>query len=204
MVRGNTPSASVVTRLSHYRANATSWNSISGERPADGGVRGHHRAAPSPPSFTESLARYDTSDFKSERKYLLRILLNPTSSWLSEPSSPGFIRGCSHRMAHASAGSVFSQRIDSSNWLAAVGSCFARAARARYPRWKADQRSSVGPRSHRLGRKRGVRGPGIRRDIFQGDGQACDPRCFIEVSVCHISWRNVYTATEWISQLGPY
>ena len=118
MVRGNTPSASVVTRLSHYRANATSCNSISGKRPTDGGARGHHRAAPSPPSFTESLARYDTSDFKFERKCLFRIL-NLPPSWLSEPSSPGFVEVW---VCHISSRNVYMQRSKSVSWIPADSS----------------------------------------------------------------------------------
>ena len=67
-----------------------------------------------------------------------------TPSFSPEPSTPCFMRGCSRNMAIASAGSALIHRCDSFKRIAAVGSCFARAARVRYPRWRADQYSPIG------------------------------------------------------------
>ena len=67
-----------------------------------------------------------------------------TLSFSSEPSNPRFMRGCSRKRAITSAGSALIHRCDSFNRIAAVGSCLARAARVRYPRWRADQYSPIG------------------------------------------------------------
>ena len=90
-------------------------------------------------------------------------------------------------MAIASTGSALTHTCDSLNCAAAVGSCFARAARARYPRWSAVQYSSIGSVSGHPRWKRGVRRFRPRRHLFQGDGQARDPRFFVGVWVRHFT-----------------
>ena len=141
-------------------------------------------AAPSPPSFTASLARQVTSPVNPARRLPLRILISTASSF-PEPTTHGFSSACSRRMARASAGIGSDPEVRLVE-LFPGGPVLCRPGREALiaePKRGVVLPDWTNPARH--GWNRRVPGRRLRCDVFQRGAQASDPVRFVEIRVRH-------------------